>query len=108
MSRDEVIRLVSRALGCIEAIQAALDASYLPTRFMTLHHDLKMAKMYAAAGDSGAFGVRAHYIWLDRVDIAFFFGRIALLLSLALLFWNCGPRIARFLLPERKQSSAAS
>jgi hypothetical protein len=41
------------------------------------------------------------------VDIAFFFGRIAFLLLMALVFWNCGPRIARFLLPEEKQSPAA-
>jgi hypothetical protein len=99
--------LVSRALACIQAVQAVLDASYLPQRFMTLHHDIEMAKMYAAAHESGAFDLRAYYVWLDQVDIAFFFGRIAFLLLMALVFWNCGPRIARFFLPEPKTSPAA-
>ncbi len=74
---------------------------------MTLHHDIEMAKMYAAAHESGAFDLRAYYVWLDQVDIAFFFGRIAFLLLMALVFWNCGPRIARFFLPEPKTSPAA-
>lgn len=108
MNREEAVLLVSRALGCIQAVQAVLDASYLPQRFMTVHHDIEMARMYAAAHESGAFDLRAYYVWLDRVDIAFFFGRIALLLTLALVFWNCGSRIARFLLPERKGPTPVS
>ena len=106
MSREDVVVLVSRALAAIQAITALLDASYLPTHFMSLHHYGQEAQMAAAASKRGTFDLAAYYVTLERVDIAFFFGRIAFLLLMALLFWNCGPRIARLLLPGRESSPA--
>lgn len=105
MTRGEITRLVSRALACIEAIYALTEASYLPERFMTLHHYLKEA---LATKDTVAFDYAAYYVSLERVDIAFFFGRIAFTLLMALVFWNCGPWIARFLLPERNSAPPAA
>lgn len=84
------------------------DASYLPERFMSLHHYVQRVQMAAAARDSEAFSLVSHYASLERVDIAFFFGRIAFLPRMALLFWNCGPRIAHLLLPEGKGTSPAA
>jgi len=104
MIREDGVLLVSRALACIEAIYALTDASYLPERFMALHHYTQEAIVTA---NTATFDVVSYYVSLERVEIAFFFGRIAFLLAIALLFWNRGPRIARFLLPERKDSSAA-
>jgi hypothetical protein len=64
--------------------------------------------MAVAAKDTGAVDLETYYVSLERVGIAFFFGRIAFLLLMAFLFWNCGPRIARFLLPARKNSPQSS
>jgi hypothetical protein len=102
MNREEAVLLVSRALGCIQAITALVEAAYLPERFIALHHYVQRIQLALAARDTGAFDLETYYVSLERVEIAFFFGRIAFLALFTLLFWNCGPRIARFLLPERK------
>jgi hypothetical protein len=108
MNREEAVLLVSRALACIQGISALLEAAYLPERFMTLHHYAQRLQMAVAARDAAAFDLETYYVSGERVEIAFFFGRIAFLLLMALLFWNCGPKIARFLLPERKSPPQAS
>lgn len=83
--------MVSRALACIQAVTALLEASYLPERLVSLHHyHLQLRSEYLTS--------------YEQVQIAFYFGRIAFLLFLTFVFWNCGPRIAHFLLPERKNS----
>jgi hypothetical protein len=105
MNRDDVVLLVSRALACIEAIYALTDASYLPERFVALHHYVLEA---LAASHTATFDLATYYVSLERVEIGLFFGRIAFLMLMALVFWNCGPRIARLLLPERKSPSPAS
>ena len=102
MTREETVLLVGRAVACMQGMYAVVDATYLPERFMALHHYLQRLQMALAAKDPGAFDLETYYVSLERVEIAFFFGRIALLLLMALFFWNCGPRIARLLLPERK------
>lgn len=108
MNREEAVLLVSRAVACMQGAYAVVDASYLPERFMTLHHYVQRLQTALAARDTGVFDVETYYVSLERVEIAFFFGRIAFLLLMALLFWNCGPRVAGFLLPERKSSPPAS
>jgi hypothetical protein len=108
MNREDAVLLVSRAVACMQGAYAVVDASYLPERFMTLHHYAQRLQMFLAAKDVGASEVDAYYVSLERVEIAFFFGRIAFLLLMALLFWNCGPRIARLLLPERMNPPPAS
>jgi hypothetical protein len=105
MTREEAVRLVSRALACIEAISAVAEASFLPERFVTLHHYIQEALV---AKSAGAVDLANYYASLERVEIGFFFGRIAFFLLTALLFWNCGPRIGRFFLQDRKSPSPAS
>ena len=92
----------------MHGIYAVVDASYLPERFAALHHSLHGLQMAVAAKDTGAVDLETYYVSLERVGIAFFFGRIAFLLLMAFLFWNCGPRIARFLLPARRNSPQSS
>ena len=101
MNREEAVVLVSRALGCIQAISALLYLFSLPGYLVSLHHHLHVLR----TGDSDYSSYLAS---LDRIDIAFLFGRVAVLCALALVFWNCGPRIARFLLPERKSLSTSA
>lgn len=108
MSREEAVLLVSRAVACMQGMYAVVDATYLPERFMTLHHYVQRFQMFLAAKDAEASAVDAYYVSLERVEIAFFFGRIAFLLLMAFLFWNCGPRIARLLLPQRQSLPPAS
>jgi hypothetical protein len=40
--------------------------------------------------------------FLERVEISSLLFRITGLLILAWVFWNCGPRISRMLLPDRR------
>ena len=100
MNREDVVLLVSRALACIQAISALFDLTYLPERLLWLHHYVQLS----SSGSSSA----ANLIPIERVEVALYFGRIAILVFLTFVFWNCGPRIARFLLPERKNPSQPS
>jgi hypothetical protein len=94
MSRKEAVVLVSRALAVIQFITALLDISVLPERFISLHH-------YAHIFNSiGASETTTYYLTYDRVEIAFLFARIACLLTLTLVLWNCGPWVERLLLPK--------
>lgn len=104
MTREEAVVLVSRALACIQAITALIEATYLPERFMTLHRYIQDALV---AKDTAVFDLATNYVSVERVEIAFFFGRIAFLMLMALVFWNCGPRIAHLLLPAQKSPPAA-
>jgi hypothetical protein len=46
------------------------------------------------------------YFWTyDRTELAFYFLRIGALLIFAILLWNCGPRVERFLLPSQKDNA---
>ncbi len=104
MTREEAVVLVSRALACIQAITALLDLTYLPERFVSLHHYVQEG---LAASSTTAVDLATYYASLERIEIGFFFGRIAFLMLMAMLFWNCGLRIARFLLPEQKSLPVA-
>jgi hypothetical protein len=94
MDLSEAVLLLGRALACIQAITAALDASYLPQRLIELHHyRLQLQSEYLTS--------------YEQVQISFYFGRIAFLLAMSLVFWNGGPRIARFPLPQRKSPATS-
>jgi hypothetical protein len=99
MTRDEVVRVVSRALACIQMVSAVLDASYLPNYSLSLHHYSQSAELSTSS---------AYLATYDRLDIAFMSGRVGFLCLMALIFWNCGPRIACFLLPEVQSESPAA
>ena len=86
MSQEEAVRLVSRALAVIQFVSAMEDITYLPSRMYSVHH-------YAGLGAST-------YLQMSySLDVSALFLRIAGLLILTWVFWNCGPRIARMLLP---------
>ena len=86
MSRNEIVRLVSRALAVIQFVSALEEISYLPRYLFAVHH-------YGG-------GVGSSYLeYSYQLDAAFLFARIAIFLTVAWMFWYCGPRIARLLLP---------
>lgn len=89
MSREEVVRVVSRALSVIQGITAAIEISYLPERFVSLAHDA---------------GRLNDFVAYDRIGLAFLFFRIAFLLAAAAALWNCGPWIQRLLGPVDTRS----
>jgi hypothetical protein len=96
VSRKEAVLLVSRAVAIIQFVTAVLNITYLPEWFVSLHHH---------EGVIAALGVSERDEYLrsyDQVGIAFLFGRIAILLTLTLVFWNCGPWFERVLLPKRE------
>jgi hypothetical protein len=89
MTRDEVVRLVSRALAAIQFITALLDITYLPERMLAVSRygrvDPRLGLPFLGL--------------LERVEISSLLFRIAGLLTLAWLFWACGPKIMELLLP---------
>ncbi len=95
MSRKEAVLLVSRALAIIQFVAALLDISYLPERFVSLSHYERIGSIVAATETDSYFQA------LGRVGIAFMLVRIAGLLVLAVIFWNCGPWFETVLLPKR-------
>jgi hypothetical protein len=98
MSRDEVVRLVSRALAVSQFISALEEITYLPERMFAVHH-------YHQASE----GLILSYTEvLYRFEISSLLFRIAGLLTLAWLFWTCGPRVAQLLLPEEVKEAAGA
>jgi hypothetical protein len=102
MSRKEAVLLVSRALAIIQFVTAVLDATYLPEWFVSLH---RHERLIATVGISETHEFGRSY---DQVGIAFLFGRIAILLTLTLVFWNCGPWFERALLPKRENEDGSA
>jgi hypothetical protein len=97
MQRKEVVRLVSRALSIIYAVFAIYETTYLPERlFSYLHY----TNEWQSAGGTHA---NLYLPTLYRVSAGFLFLRIAIYLTLAVVFWNCAPWVERTLLPEREQ-----
>jgi hypothetical protein len=94
MSRKDAVLLVSRALSILQLIYALMELTYLPIRFVSLHHHTTRANVLGSSGYDDFWS--GYY----RVDIAFLFARVAICLVVAFLFWNCGPWIDRLLLPE--------
>jgi hypothetical protein len=64
MTRDEIVKLVSRALACLQFIDALLDASYLPPYFVRLHGYVQLVH----SGDSSA----ARLVSLGQLEIGLF------------------------------------
>ena len=94
MTRDEAVVLVSRALAIIQLVTAAIEVTYLPERILSVAH-------YARLGN-GLSSTADYFLRLDVIELCGYLVRIPSLLLLALIFWNCGPWIARVLLPARK------
>jgi hypothetical protein len=100
MTQEEIVRLASRALACIQFISAADVASYLPTHFLWLHHYLQLQ-----AASKTVSSIDVPY---EQLTIACSFGRVAFFLLLGYVFWSCGPRIARLLVPGSKSATASA
>jgi hypothetical protein len=100
MSRKEAVLLAGRALAIIQFVAALLDISYLPERLVSLSHYQHMGTALA--------GTEAEYFQtLGRVGIAFMMMRIAGLLILAAIFWNCGRWLESILSPRRDRKEQA-
>ena len=99
MSRREAVVLVCRALAVIQLVSAALDCTYLPEWFISYAHHVQRTGILSPAEAD------LYYIHLDHVHLAFLLLRIAGLLVLAAVLWNCGPWLERILLPRPEGSS---
>jgi hypothetical protein len=89
MTREEIVRLVSRGIAVYPLIWAATEITYLPERMFAIHH-------YHRASE----GLVLSYVEvLYRFEISSLLFRIILLLSLAWTLWACGPRVTRLLMP---------
>lgn len=97
MSRSEIVRLVSRAVAVIQLVSALEEISYLPQRILSAQH----------YGAWDHLSVSPYLARQYSLDVASLFGRTALLLTLAWIFWTCSPRIANLLLPPNGESGDA-
>jgi hypothetical protein len=93
MTREEIVRLLSRALAVIQFVSALEEITYLPQRIFSAHH-------YSGLGASSYLQA------LYSFDVSTLFLRIAGLLVFAWVFWNCGPWIANLLLPPGNAAQA--
>jgi hypothetical protein len=90
MTRREIVLLASRVVAVIQVITAILDATQLPQTLTELFHDLALR----AASPSAAYWSRYETEVVLSIVL-----RIFITLFAAWLFWQCGPKIERFLLP---------
>ncbi len=93
MTKQEIVRLVSRALAVIQFVTAAEEITYVPQRMLAAHR-------YAGVGASSYLNTAY------SLELSTLFLRIAGLLTLAWVFWACGPRIANLLLPPEPRAEA--
>ena len=99
MSRREIVLLVSRAIAILQLIAALLDGFlYLPQQAFYLSQQLHMRTMFP-----GAQNHMPPTIWISVIVTLI---RIAVLLIIAAIFWNCGPTIERMLLPSGSSPEA--
>jgi hypothetical protein len=96
MSRKEVVLLVSRAFAACQLATAFLELSYLPERLFSMYHH---AKLGSVLSDSAADD---YFRTLDQIGVRALIARIAALLILTVIFWNCGPWVERLVLPKQE------
>lgn len=97
MQKREVVRLISRVLAVFYAVFALYETTYLPERmFSYLHY----TNEWRSAASPSAI---AYLPMLYRITVGFLFVRIAIYLTLAMIFWKCAPWVERTLLPESDQ-----
>ena len=94
MERNESRRLASRALSIFFGVFGLYDTTYLPERLFSYPHYTNEVRSVGVA--SAALYLPTLY----RITVAFLFLRIAIDLTLAVIFWKCGPWVQRTLLPE--------
>ena len=95
MAKDEVVLLVSRAIAVIQCITALLEISYLPERFMSLHHSMRSSSW-----------IGPDYLTsIHSLEFSMLCFRITGLLVLTWVFWQCGPWMKKLLMPERRDEA---
>jgi len=97
VSKDQVVLLVSRAIAAIQCIWAIEEISYLPERFVSLHHYSRGSSWLAPSYVSSLYSL----------ELSMLCFRIALLLVFTWVFWQCGPRLRRLLLQDQKNDLPA-
>jgi hypothetical protein len=97
MERRDVVRLVSRALSVIYGVIALAETTYLPERLLSYVHYTNEWRSVRVTG--GSIFLPSLY----RVEVGLLLIRIAMYLTIAVVFWKCGPWVERTLLPEREQ-----
>jgi hypothetical protein len=90
MSRKEIVVLASRAVAFIEAMSALLYLTELPAEVTEFLH------YFALRSVSPTSAYLSRYYAEATLSIVL---RIAITAFAALLFWECGPKIEKFLLP---------
>jgi hypothetical protein len=94
MTRSQAVVLVSRALSLLWGASGLDLVTYLPERLFSFSH---YANGVASVGGS----MSNYYLpTLYRIEVALLFVRIAIYLTLAVVFWKCGPWVERTLLPK--------
>lgn len=87
MSKRETVLIVSRVFALYLFIWALNALAYLP-----------MEVALAASNSHGS----AHWSTRDMLSVEGAAFRVVVLLAASFLFYECGPRVQRFLLPEEK------
>jgi len=90
VSRKEIVLLVSRALALTQTVYALVDATSIPERVIWLMYRLKS---HSVLESSTLAGEPEFYTLVLNIV------RLIIISTAAILFWRCGPRIARWLLP---------
>ena len=96
MSRKEIVLLVSRAFAAIQLITALLDMSYLPERLFSMYHHAKLVSVLSHSATDNYFRT------YDQIGLLSLIARIAGLLILTVVFWECGPWFERVVLPKQE------
>ncbi len=95
VSRKEIVLLVSRALALTQMLYALVDATSIPERVIWLVYRLKAHSVLQSntlAGEPEFYSLVLNIV------------RLIIISTAAILFWRCGPRIARSLLPGSETS----
>jgi hypothetical protein len=91
VSRKEIVLLVSRALALPQIVYAFVDATSIPEHVIWLMYRLKSHSVLerpSLAGEPEFYSLVLNIV------------RLIIISTAAILFWRCGPVIARWLLPE--------
>jgi hypothetical protein len=94
MTRDEAVKLVSRALAIIQLITALLEITYLPAYILSWYHHAQFGSDSIPSD---------YYTRLYTIELGSLVLRICGLFLLSLIFWNCAPWVALYLLPPGQE-----
>jgi hypothetical protein len=97
VSRKEIVLLVSRAIALLQIIAAVVDAVLnLPQQGYVLY---RQYLLFAGMEEIHRFAPAPSVSPVFWIGVLTVFLRIGVLLFIAVLFWNCGPMVERWLMP---------